>query len=398
MNANKNAEVGIATAQGRDILLDAWRGISVLLVIFYHMVEFRFAPIFRDAGDGIAHPTLFSASGVVGWLRHQTVRELVYAGPLGVQIFFVISGYIITKLLLREYQRNGRVSLAAFYVRRAFRILPALWLMLAVTSILTLIGYIDVDRKSFLMAVSFTCNTQPESCGWFTGHTWSVATEEQFYLFWPLLLTLLGFRTVARASLLICILFIAADQFSLLTVSFIHNALSGACVAAGALFATSERLRSFVSRAALPLVIGAALLLFGKPFLQYHIYGLSAVTNAITPFLIVIVIFSCSRYRGRLENLKAVRALSAIGLVSYGLYLWQEMFLAEPSEYLRHSFLAYAPACVLVVLLSYFLVEVPLMRVGARLSRELIARGMARSTAALTVAAPAAILTTNDPV
>jgi peptidoglycan/LPS O-acetylase OafA/YrhL len=391
LDTNKKAEIAIPTAQGRDILLDAWRGISVLLVIFYHMVVFRFAPIFRDAGGGAAPSGPFSVSGIGGWLRHQTVRELGYAGPLGVQIFFVISGYIITKLMLREHQRNGQVSLAAFYVRRAFRILPPLWLMLAITSLLTLAGDIHVAPKSFLMAASFTCNTQPTSCGWFTGHTWSVATEEQFYLFWPLLLTVLGFRFVARAAFLICILFITADQFSLLTVSFLHNALSGACVAAGALFASSEKLRWFVSKTTLPFVMGAAVLLFAKPFLQNHIYGLSAVTSVATPLLIVIVIFSCSNYRGRLENLKAVRALSAIGLVSYGLYLWQEMFLGDASSYLRGSVLDYTPVCVLIVLLSYFLVEVPLMRVGARFSKKLIARGLARSAAAIAIAPQASI-------
>lgn len=156
-----NAETQIASAPRRDIVLDAWRGISVLLVILYHMVEFRFAPLFRDGVNG----------GSLAWLKHQAVRELIYAGPLGVQIFFAISGYIITKLLIREHERNGRVSLAAFYVRRAFRILPALWLMLSVTFVLTSVGYIYVAPKSFLMAVSFTCNTQPTSCGWFAGHT-----------------------------------------------------------------------------------------------------------------------------------------------------------------------------------------------------------------------------------
>ena len=136
----------------------------------------------------------------------------------------------------------------------------------------------------------------------------------------------------------------------------------------------------------MPFVIGAACLLFGKPFFEYHIRGLSTVTDVLTPFLIVIVIFSCSNYRGRLENLTAVRALSAIGLVSYGLYLWQEMFLGDASSYLRPSVLDYTPLCAVIVLLSYFLVERPLMRVGAQLSKKLIARGMARSTGAITIA------------
>ena len=380
------AEVN-SSAQRRDILLDAWRGVSVLLVILYHIVEFRFEPIFRGAADGITTPTLLSAHGIVRWTKHQAVRELEYAGPLGVQIFFVISGYIITKLLLREYGRNGRVSLSAFYLRRAFRILPPLWLMLGATFIFSAAGYIYVDRQSFLMAASFLCNTHASSCSWFTGHTWSVATEEQFYLFWPLLLNLLGFRAVSRAALVLCLLFIAADQFSLLTTSWIHNALSGACIAAGALFASSETFRSSVMRAAkLPLMLCAGALLFGKPFLKDHVYGLSALEDALTPFLIVFVVFSCSRFREQLEKCTPVRALAAVGLVSYGLYLWQELFLGSPSLYLSHSILRYTPVGVLIVLLSYFLVELPLIRVGARWSRSLIARGMAASAAATRIA------------
>lgn len=209
---------------------------------------------------------------------------------------------------------------------------------------------------------------------------------------WPLLLIVLGVRNVASAALVMCIAFIAADQLSLLTVAFIHNALSGACIAAGALFATSKPFQAWVSKIKLPLVLGAAGLLFGKPFLETHIRGFSAVTSALTPFLIVIVIFAGSRYRTRLEGFKVVRAFAAIGLVSYGLYLWQEMFLGDASSYVRHSFLDYTPLCVLVVLVSYFLVEVPLMRVGAQLSRKLIARGLERSAAEATAASQTSTL------
>jgi peptidoglycan/LPS O-acetylase OafA/YrhL len=381
--ADRTQEEASVPTQGRDVLLDAWRGISVLLVVFYHIAEFRFATFFRDPHHGSTAPERVGIQGVIPWIKHQAVRELEYIGPLGVQIFFVISGYIITTLILREHQRNGRVSIAAFYVRRAFRILPPLWLTLGLTLLFALLGCIHVDGRSILVAASFACNVQPDSCLWFTGHTWSVATEEQFYLLWPLLLVVFGFRNVAQAALVLCLMFIAADQYALLTVSWVHNALSGSCIAAGALFASSKTFRSLVARVhVVPLIVSVAFLLFGKPFLKDHIQGVSSFSNAVTPFLIVMMVFSCYRFRPSLDKLNVVRALAAIGLVSYGLYLWQELFLADPSMYLRSSILEFTPLLGLVVLLSYFLVERPLVKVGARLSRALISSGVTRATPA----------------
>jgi len=373
----ESAEAKVAVqSSGRDRLLDAWRGISVLLVVLYHVVEFRFKSIFRTDTDGGISPPSSNLHGIARWINHQALRELEYSGPLGVQIFFVISGYIITKLLLREQQRNGRISLAAFYVRRAFRILPPLCLMLGTTFVFASLGHIYVDHKSIAMASLFLCNIQPESCSWFTGHTWSVAIEEQFYLAWPLLLTMIGFRAVAAVSLALCLLFIAVEHSSLLTFFWIHNALSGSCIAAGALYASSDTFRSLIGKAAnLPLLLVAAALLFGKPFLQSHFHGLSEIVTALIPFLIVLVVFGSFRFRADLENRMGVRVLSAIGLVSYGLYLWQEMFLADATFYLRHSILEYAPVCALVVILSYLLIEKPLVRVAATLSRKIIEQG-----------------------
>ena len=194
---------------------------SVLLVILYHLVAFRFEPKFRpDANAGMSTPPS-GADGAISWIKHQVLRELEYAGPLGVQIFFAISGYIITTLLLREFRQNGRISISAFYVRRAFRILPPLWLMLGATFLLTSLGYVFVDRKSFVLSGAFLCNLNPNNCYWLVGHTWSLAVEEQFYLFWPLLLSLIGFRALTQVALALCLLFVAADQSSLFTVDWI---------------------------------------------------------------------------------------------------------------------------------------------------------------------------------
>src|SRR5665213_3094009 len=108
---------------------------------------------------------------------------------------------------MREHQRSGRVSLSAFYARRAFRILPALWLVLGFAIVMTLAGVIAANTNSFLLASGFLCNVHFEQCGWFAGHVWSLGVEEQFYLVWPLLLIMLRFRVIAHAALASLMLF-----------------------------------------------------------------------------------------------------------------------------------------------------------------------------------------------
>jgi peptidoglycan/LPS O-acetylase OafA/YrhL len=352
-----------------------------LLVVLYHLTEFRFQTLLRPLGSGPL--TTEGPQGIGSWISKQILRELEYAGPLGVQIFFTISGFIITTLLMREQQRNGRVSLSAFYVRRALRILPPLWLVLGTVILFASLGYIRVGQRSLLLAASFLCNTQPNNCSWFTGHTWSLAIEEQFYLVWPLLLTTIGFRAIAPLALTVCLVFIAVDQTSFMTAAWLHNALSGACVAAGALYASSSRFRALLLRAStLPTILAAAFLLFGAPFFRRYNYYF--VESILTPFLIVFLVFSFSRFRANLEHRLIIRTLAGLGLISYGLYLWQQLFLADPSSYILHSLLEYPALLVPVVAISYWLVEKPLVRLGARLSRYLTSRAPAAAINATT--------------
>ncbi|WP_158276572.1 acyltransferase family protein [Paraconexibacter algicola] len=109
-------------------------------------------------------------------------------GSLGVALFFVISGFLITTLLLREEDRNGRVSLRAFWIRRAYRILPLYLLALAVFTVARLglgLGEGQDDYVARLVYfVTFTNELAPD--GTF-GHSWSLGVEEKFYLLWPLL-------------------------------------------------------------------------------------------------------------------------------------------------------------------------------------------------------------------
>jgi len=134
----------------------------------------------------------------------------VAGGFVGVDVFFVLSGFLITGLLLQEYEANGRLALGAFYLRRLRRLLPALVIVVGITMII--VGWLFAEMDGRLILAS-----QPFAVTWTSNfffvlrgqdyfneladkdvflHTWSLGVEEQFYLLWPVLL--LGFVTVAK--------------------------------------------------------------------------------------------------------------------------------------------------------------------------------------------------------
>jgi peptidoglycan/LPS O-acetylase OafA/YrhL len=103
-------------------------------------------------------------------------------GSFGVRIFFVISGFLITGLLLNERERTGTISLPDFYVRRAYRILPAAYVfMLAMIAA----HWHALSWSSIFAALTYSSNYLHEK-NWVLGHLWSLSVEEQFYLLWPL--------------------------------------------------------------------------------------------------------------------------------------------------------------------------------------------------------------------
>ena len=375
--------IDVVARQPRDRTVDAWRGLSVLVVILCHVVTERYESRFDGSKLRAISPPLHGFGAMAYQLKPVIYSLSSAAGTLAVQFFLVISGYIITLGLVREHERTGRVSLLAFYVRRAFRILPPALLVLAFTFLMTSLGYIVVTQRSFWLASSFLCNTTNE-CGWFLGHLWSLAVEEQFYLVWPCLLLLIGFRSVAQLAGVLLMLFLLLSQLRLLDVGRVDNGMCFACIAAGCLYATSPRLRSAIARrASVPLIALAGVLLVCRPVMPLLFHGAQRIQELLTPALICFVMFSCFKYRERLERLVIVRLLAALGLVSYGVYLWQQLFLAAPDKYLHRSILDYTPAFLFISVLSYLVLERPLIRTGARLSQALASEALAAAPAAV---------------
>ncbi len=153
--------------------LDGWRAIAILLVIIGHSMD-DIALLLRAMGAAV------------------DLGGLKFIGMHGVQVFFGLSGFLITSRLVADEQKHGRISLWAFYMRRSFRILPATLFFLIAVGLLSLAGFLDVSLGRWLSSLLFSANYSTAEYSWYLGHFWSLAVEEHFYLVWPALFLLLG--------------------------------------------------------------------------------------------------------------------------------------------------------------------------------------------------------------
>jgi peptidoglycan/LPS O-acetylase OafA/YrhL len=157
-----------SSSNSRIASLDGLRAISIGLVIFGHLVGTSSFPI-------------------------RTTVWAPFLASVGVRVFFVVSGFLITGLLLAEREKYGSVRLSSFYFRRAFRILVPYYAFLAVAAVAARGGLIKLGPGDMAYALAYASNYHWHGT-WAFGHTWSLAVEEQFYLLWPALIVMLGVR------------------------------------------------------------------------------------------------------------------------------------------------------------------------------------------------------------
>ena len=112
-------------------------------------------------------------------------------GNFGVKIFFVISGFLITYLLLCEHEKTGHINLKQFYIRRTCRLFPAFYVFILCMALAHYIGWIELWPGDLIHAATYTMNYHHER-SWWLNHAWSLAVEEQFYLLWPFILLCVG--------------------------------------------------------------------------------------------------------------------------------------------------------------------------------------------------------------
>ena len=322
----------------RNALLDGWRGLSVLSVVALHLFFYHWPRDFVSLGGLVAEGQ---------WTRlfyQVSLRPLQEAGALGVPVFFLISGYIITTLLLREESRNEDVSIAAFYVRRIFRIVPALAIFLLSVLLLDGSGVLESDGLSQAASAAFACNIW--QCDWWHAHLWSLAVEEQFYLAWPVLFLLFSRRRIELVMAFVVAFFLLSFVFEVYR-SFLHISL-------GVLFAIDRDGGHKLKLPATAAWVCGAILISGSFVPGTAV--LSSVLSAAKPFLLAGLFFASFESRVMCAVL-AFPPLVAIGRASYGLYLWQQLFTAPPGKQLMFSGDWQLLLLPLIVFLLYRFVE-----------------------------------------
>lgn len=291
-------------------------------------------------------------------------------GDLGVRIFFVISGFLITSLLRKEYAAYGRISLSKFYLRRAFRIFPAYYLFLGVIALASVVGLQNLTVEEFFAPSVYLANYLPTPR--VLAHTWSLAVEEQFYLFWPCLIVLFGWRKASAFAVLLCLCAPVLRTFATVTAEtpatlWTRFEYVGDAIAWGCLYSLAfERLKTqriAPNLAASTGALAATILLVLATAHRWPLFW-NSIGLVLTNFLVVVVLHCAltapDTAQHRLLNQKAV---VWVGTISYSLYLWQQAFAYG-------GFKLDAPqnlvAIFLCAIASYYFVERPFIRLKSR--------------------------------
>jgi peptidoglycan/LPS O-acetylase OafA/YrhL len=332
--------------------LDGWRTIAIFSVILSHDQLYRFGP--------------FSTQ----WFQDH--------GALGVDIFFAISGILICSRLLTEEHSQGFISRRNFYVRRAFRILPPAAVFLVALLLLKVTVHLPVALPEVLASLFFARNYTSTFLHFqtiypfYTSHFWSLAVEEHFYLLLPTLLVVTPRRWRVPALLTLA----ATVSLHRITphswFSFHTDVRLDALLvpAALAVYLTNPAHRARFTRALSLWPLLALLLLIPITYdLAPRTTGL--LVAWLTPLLIVATVLRPQSWFSRLLESPPMRYL---GRLSYSLYLWQQLFLithfGASANRLGHlqAFPLSWLAALSCALLSYYLVEQPMIRLGHRLA------------------------------
>jgi peptidoglycan/LPS O-acetylase OafA/YrhL len=314
-------------------------------------------------------------------LGHLT-KKFTFAGGTGVTLFFVLSGYLITTLLLKESDRTGEIKLPAFYVRRACRLLPALVVVIALTPLLLwafndprLGGYAgDIPSALFYYEDILAAIHGASSI---LGHTWSLSVEEQFYFVGPICL-ILALRFVSEPRrlfrLIVALTGIAVAWH--LASTFLFDGYrtyfapdtNAYALLLGCSLAAFHRRGGHLRAAGLPIGLAALAVIVAAPFVIGFAHWSSwHVTNVATVMVAgagLILIADSSRI-----PLLAHPVLRYLGRISYGLYLWHVIFLdLSPNGRIIHG--PERPVAVVLAIvvagLSFRYVETPFLRLKER--------------------------------
>lgn len=326
---------------------------------------------YQPALDGIRGLAVLAVMGA-----HASVPGTLLGGFVGVELFFVLSGFLITNLLVEEHRLTGTISLRAFYVRRCRRLLPALGLFLVAMSFVAVVIH-PVSSGPMLRGIASSATyltniarTQSVDLGPLN-HLWSLAVEEHFYIVWPAVLALVLWRRGERAALAVAVAGIVASSLLrelLLKAGWdrVYNGsdtrASGLLVGCCAALVLADR--PAVRHAQAAVVAGGLLLVWSTagygPALTDPFRGGLALIDLASALMLVGLVST----RDRTTACLSWRPLVHVGRLSYGLYLWHVPVLASLGALNGHRLRA--PHAALGFALSFGAAEVSMRLVESR--------------------------------
>lgn len=347
--------------------LDGLRAIAVLMVLLTH-----------------AHQT----AGFPDW---PAVKSICHHGAAGVDVFFVISGFLITTLLVRELERKDQIQLKRFYLRRFLRIMPAYVALMAAVAVGQCLGNFRLQSRDWIGAATYTTNFLYHP-SWELGHGWSLSIEEHFYLLWPFVLYAGGVAWGWRIGLVwlaVCWLIRCGIAFGLSKLIFPPESIwsdTRWCsmmaetwtftrldtITMGSLLALASR--TVNGRACLNRVTGPGML--WVYFIMFCIslslsssskYNL-CVAYSLNAICIALLIWGLVQSRGVARCILNSAILKAIGLGSYSIYLWQQLFVNPHGDGWIQMFPQNLVLALGAAALSYWLIERPMNQLKDRVA------------------------------
>lgn len=315
---NETAAIPVSLQTKQFPSLDGLRAMSILLVVIAHLTD---TISLSDAG------------------REMFTR----LGLLGVQVFFVISGFLITTLLLKERIHTGIISLKQFYLRRVLRILPVAFLYLLCMLLLNKIFHLDIPIKCFIGAAFFLGNLSLFQGSWYTAHYWSLSVEEQYYLLFPFLLKKLKYNVAfILIGLLLLIMLVKETAFLHISIFpdkpipnivwMIVSQSDGVLIGSLLSIAWFKNYLpiNFINKnaAQLMLLLPLSILIFGINLVVIHSFN-SIFISVLIALLIVSSIVNEKNLVFRFLNNNVVRT---IGKLSYSIYIWQQIFTSHDGK------------------------------------------------------------------
>jgi peptidoglycan/LPS O-acetylase OafA/YrhL len=329
------------------------RGVAVLLVLVHH----------SPGGEG----------------------ALLRGGWTGVDLFFVLSGFLVSGLLFKEHLRSGRIRPGRFYLRRGLKIYPNFYTMLAVTSAVLALGHVDVEPRNVVHEAVFLQNYLP-AAWWGREHAWSLAIEEHFYfLLPPALILLLRWPPFRRAPVRWATVLAATLGAAALAIRW--TMVRSGADASSVLFPTHTRLDALAFGVLLSVVwhfapariavvrrlrwalVPVGLLLTLPCYLLSNEHHFVLTLGLTLNYLGYGMVLAAALTLPRLLPRPLGPALAYVGFYSYSIYLWHLPFLAVVRNTLHEGPAAaavfYAGSIVTGVVMAR-LVEIPALRLRER--------------------------------